>query len=121
MCETFVKSMRVVTINWESSFIGLSITETTYVVDSVNSRTGSAGECIIWPVVSRVARPFVMVGHTILTRFYLKLSIEVIQEACPFPIIIDNLLEIICVGHFECMITVTHNTFYNSQLVFLGF
>ena len=26
--------------------------------------------------------------------------------------------KIICVGHFECMITVTHNTFYNSQLFF---
>ena len=63
--------MRAVARNWESSFIGLSITETAYVVDSVNSRTGSASECIIWPVISGVARPFVMVGHTILTRFYL--------------------------------------------------
>ena len=48
-------------------------------------------------------------------------NIEVMQEACPFPIIIDNLPEIICVGHFEWMITVTHNTFYNSQLGFLRF
>ena len=38
-------------------------------------------------------------------------AIEVMQEACPFPITIDALPEVICVGHFECMITVTHNTF----------
>ena len=47
--------------------------------------------------------------------------IEVMQEACPFPIMINNLPEIICASHFECVITVTHNTLYNSQLVFLGF
>ena len=39
------------------------------------------------------------------------------QEACPFPIIINS-LKIIYVGHFERMITVTHNIFYNSQLFF---
>ena len=38
------------------------------------------------------------------------------QEECPFPIIIDNFW--VCVSHFEWMITVTHNTFYNSQLFF---
>ena len=44
---------------------------------------------------------------------------EVMQGATP--IIIDNLRKFICVSHFECMITVAHNTFYNSHVVFLRF
>ena len=35
------------------------------------------------------------------------------REACPFPIIIDNFLKIIYVGHFECI-----RMIYNSQLFF---
>ena len=49
----------------------------------------------------------------------LAIDIELMQGACHFPIIIDYFRIIISVGHFECIITVTHNTFYNSQLVFL--
>ena len=29
--------------------------------------------------------------------------------------------KIVSVGHFECMITIAHNTFYNSHRVFLRF
>ena len=49
-------------------------------------------------------------------------AIEVIQGAFYFPVILDNSRIIsnytLCMsdGHFESMITNTHNTFYNSQV-----
>ena len=40
--------------------------------------------------------------------------------ACHFPVIFDNSRIIISGGgHFECMITDTHNTFYNSKIILI--
>ena len=48
-------------------------------------------------------------------------GIEVMQEPYPFPIIIDNFLKIICVGHFECMITGNMTYAYVEILTFKNF
>ena len=45
--------------------------------------------------------------------------IEVMHGACHFPVIFDNSRIIISDSHFECMITDTHNTFYNSKIILL--
>ena len=40
------------------------------------------------------------------------------QEVCHFLIIIDNSQIIVGVGHFECIITVTHITWHTRSLFF---
>ena len=48
-------------------------------------------------------------------------AIELMQGVCSFPIIIDNFWKIICVGHFECIITVAHNTLiFISRIAFFS-
>ena len=59
-----------------------------------------------------------ILGEVCVLLVYLTFCIELMQESCPFLIIIDNFKKIIYVGHSECMITATYNIFYNSQVIF---